>query len=267
MLFAKLFQKQEQACFTKRAALDIIGDNDMDENSNFWLQLILGTIVLIPSIWTILKSYYDKFKISVISDEIYFGIHEWDGDRFEIRFFIPMELINISNSTGIITDMRLKLRYPIKWLFHYSEYLTGDFELISQKDKNFDFSARGNSIDQIIKSKNISFPLKSKQHCQKHILFRTFWSSLRLIDDFQVILEIQLNNKRWKKYGKWAGHLCQFDYNLYISNDSPIPLMKESKNNRIILKWRQHMILKINEKYGTDVTMNKVKIPPSKSKW
>lgn len=111
----------------------------MDENSNFWLQLILGTIVLIPSIWTILKSYYDKFKISVISDEIYFGIHEWDGDRFEIRFFIPMELINISNSTGIITDMRLKLRYPIKWLFHYSEYLTGDFELISQKDKNFDF--------------------------------------------------------------------------------------------------------------------------------
>lgn len=239
----------------------------MDENSNFWLQLILGTIVLIPAIWTILKNYYDKFEISVIANEIHLGIHEWDGDRFEIRFFVPMELINISNSVGIITDMRLKLRYPITRFFHYSEYLTGDFELISPKDKKFDFSARGDTLYQIVKDENISFPLNPKQCCRKHILFRTFWGNLRLIDNFQVILEIQKNSKRWMKYGKWVGHLSQSDYNLFIANGSPIPLIKETKSNRIVQKWRRHMGLKIEEKYGTDVAMSKIKFPPSQSKW
>lgn len=239
----------------------------MDKNSDFWLQLILGAIVLIPSIWTILKTYYDKFKIAVISDEIHLGIHAWDEDRFEVRFFIPMELANISNSMGIVTDMRLKVKYQIKGLLYYSEYLTGDYELIPQDNENFDFSARGELLDTIVKRATISFPLKPQQCCETHILFRIFWKELRLIDKFQVILEIQLNNKRWKKYDEWVGHLGQGEYNLFIANGSPIPIEKKFKGSRIVQKWRQHKELTIQKKYGADVTMHKIKFPASKSKW
>ena len=153
----------------------------MGENSDFWLQLILGIIVLFPSIWTIWKNYYDKFKIAVILDEICMGIHEWDDDRLEIRFFIPMEAFNISNSMGIITDICLKLRYQIKGGLYYSEYATADYELISQDNKKFDFRARGDLFYKIVKSEVISFSLKPQQRCKKHILFRTFWGNLRLV--------------------------------------------------------------------------------------
>ncbi|MBD5548144.1 MAG: hypothetical protein HDQ97_12205 [Lachnospiraceae bacterium] len=240
----------------------------MDGNNDFLLQLILGTIVLIPPIWTIWKSYYDKFKIAVILQNIHMGIHEWDeGNRFEIQFFVPMEIINISNSMGLVTNMRLKLIYQIKGHLHYFEFATGDFELISQDKKKFDFNVRGDSLFDIIKSDTISFPLKPQQRYNKHILFRTFWRNLRLVNDFQVILEIQLNNRRWKKYGEWIGHLYQQDYDLYIANGSPIPLTKDSKHNRIMQKWKEHMVKKIDKKYGTDVKMRKISLPPSNSKW
>lgn len=239
----------------------------MNENSDFWLQLILGTIVLIPPIWTIWKNYYDKFKVAVISNNIYLDIHEWDANRFEIRFFIPMRVVNISNSMGIVTNMRLKLKYQIKGVLSYSEYVIGEFELISENDKKFDHSARGDSLYKIVKSEVISFPLKPQQQCKKHILFRTFWKDLRIVNHFQVILEMQLDNKRWEKCGKWAGHLWQNDYNYFISKGSPILLVKESKSNRIIQKWRQHMSKKIAKKYGTNVEMHKIELPPSESKW
>lgn len=240
----------------------------MNENSNLLLQLILGTIVLIPPIWTIWKSYYDKFKIATILNDIHMGVHEWDdGDRFEIRFFVPMEVINISNSMGIVTNMRLKINYQIKGHIHYSEYATADFELIAQNKKKFDFCARGSLLYNIVKSDIISFPLKSQQCCKKHILFRIFWGNLRLVDNFQVILEIQLNNGSWKKFGKWKGHLRQQDYDLFVANSSPIPLTKESKNNRVIRKWEKHMMKKIDKKYGGDIEINKIKLPPSNSKW
>ena len=239
----------------------------MDEYSNLLLQLILGTIVIVPPIWTIWKSFYDRFKIAIILDNIHMGIHEWDNNRFEIRFFVPMEIINISNSVGIVTNMRLKIRYKINGYFHYFECATGDFELISQDRKKFDFNARGDSIYDIIKSESISFSLKSQQRCKKHILFRIFWGNLRLVDNFQVVLEVQLNKKRWKKYGEWIGHLYQRDYDLFIANNSPILLKKESKSNRIIQKWEKYMIKKIDKKYGKNIKMNKIKLPPSNSNW
>lgn len=238
----------------------------MDVNSNFWLQLILGTIVLIPSIWTIWKNYYDRFKIDVIFDKVRMGIHEWDTNRFEIRFFIPMEVFNISNSMGIITDMRLKLRYRIKGAVHYSEYVWGELELISQDSKKFDYQARGSSLHSIVKSEVVSLALKPQQHCKKHILFRTFWKNLRVIDKFEVVLEIKINNK-WKKYGRWSGHLSQQDYNLYIANGSCILLEKIEKDNWLAQKWEQHMLQKIDEIYGTDVEMQAIKLPVSHSKW
>lgn len=237
----------------------------MDVNSDFWLQLILGSIVLIPSIWAIWKNYYDRFKIDVILDKVCMGIHEWDTNRFEIRFFIPMEVFNISNSMGIITDMRLEIRYRMKAV-HYSEYVWGEFDLISKDSKKFDYQARGSSLHSIVKSEVVSFALKPQQHCKKNILFRTFWNNLRVIDKFEVILEIQLNNK-WKKYGRWSGHLRQREYDLFIANGSRIPLGKMEKDNWFAQKWKQHMLQKIDEIYGADVEMQAVNLPVSRSKW
>ena len=98
-------------------------------------------------------------------------------------------------------------------------------------------------------------------------VFRIYWKNLRLVDNFRVILEIQLNNRSWKKYGEWKGCLRQQDYNLFVANGNPIPLTKEYKNNRIIRKWEKHMMKKIDKKYGRDIKMNKIKLPSSDSKW
>lgn len=239
----------------------------MDKYGNLLLQLILGTIVLIPPTWTILKSYYDRFKIAIILDNIHMGIHEWDDERFEVRFFVPMEIINISNSMGIVTNMRLKIRYQMKGHIYYFEYATGDFELISQDKKKFDFNARGSSIHDIIKNETISFSLKPQQRCKKHILFRVFWRNLRFVNNFQVVLEVQLNKNRWKKYGEWIGHLYQQHYDIFIANNSPIPLQKETKGKRIIQKWEKYMMKKIDKKYGKNIEMNSIKLPPSNSNW
>lgn len=235
--------------------------------NNLWLQLILGVIVLISPIWTLLKNYYDKFRIVIITDEIFWGIHEWDGDRYEIRYFIPIELINTSNSIGIVTDMRLKLKYHIKGPIYYFEYLSGDYELIPQNDEQFDFSARGDNLDTIVKNDFSSFVLKPKECHNKHILFRTFWNKLKLVDSFQVILEIQLNNKKWKKYMKWSGHLRQSDYNLYICGGGVISILAEKKSIWFLEKWRKYMGQKIHEKYDAEVNMKAIKVHESKSKW
>ncbi len=235
--------------------------------NNLWLQLILGIIVLIPPIWTLLKSYYDKFRIAIITDEISLGIHEWDGNRYEIRYFFPIELINTSNSIGIVTDMRLKLKYHINGLIYYSEYLSADYELIPENDEQFDFRARGDKLNTIVKNDFSSFALKPKEYYNKHILFRTFWNKLKLVDNFQVILEIQLNNKKWKKYMKWSGHLCQIDYNLYICKGDIIPLSAEKKSIRFLEKWRKYMGQKIHEKYDAEINMKAIKVGKSESKW
>lgn len=237
------------------------------EDNKILLQLLLGIIVLIPPIWTIIKSYYDKFKIGIIADDIQLGIHEWDGNRYEIRFFVPMKVVNLSNSIGIITNMRLKLKYPIKGLIQYSEYLPGEFELISSKNEHFDFSARGDTLPNIIKNYSLAFMLKPEQCRNKHILFRTFWPKLRLVDTFQIALEIQLNNKHWKKYKKWTGHLSQVDYDLYICNGSIIPIIAQKKSHWLVKEWRKHMMHKIDKIYDTEINMHKITLPPSSSKW
>lgn len=66
-----------------------------------------------------------------------------NGMGIDLKYvFIPMEIANFSNSMGCITDMRLKLKYQIKGLIWYSEYLSADYELISKEDKKFDFRKR-----------------------------------------------------------------------------------------------------------------------------
>lgn len=238
------------------------------ENSNIWLQLILGVMVLIPPIWTICKSYYDKFRIATIVDTIFLGIHEWDdNDRFEIRFFVPMELVNISNSVGIVTDMRLKLTYQITGVVHYSEYVNGEFVLISQDDKKFHFQARGDNLYTILKNESLSFVLTPEQSVEKHIMFRTFWKRLKLVDDFKISLEIQLNNKNWKKYSEWEGHLRQSDYDMHICGGGVIPMRIKKTSWRIRNRWREHMLKVIHRKYDSEVNINKIKIKASESKW
>lgn len=237
------------------------------ENSNIWLQLILGVIVLIPPIWTIWKSYYDKFRIAIIVDRIQLGIHEWDSNRFEIRFFVPMELVNISNTVGIVTDMRLKLNYQIMGPIHYSEYVYGEHVLISQDDKQFTFQARGDSLHTILKNESLAFVLVPEQSAEKHIMFKTFWKRLKIVDSFQISLEVQLNNKKWKNYREWECHLRQVDYNLYISGGGVMPMEVKKTSWRIMELWRAHMLNKIHMKYDSDVNINKIKVKESMSKW
>lgn len=126
---------------------------------------------------------------------------------------------------------------------------------------------KGNSLLSIVKNETLAFMLKPQEGCKKHVLFRTFWNKLKLVDDFQVILEIQLNNKKWKAYKKWRGHLCQTDYDLYICGGGVIPMTVEKNERWIIRKWHQYMLHKIKTKYDAEVNMKKIVVSPSVSKW
>lgn len=246
-------------------------ENHMD-NYNIWLQLILGVIVLIPPIWTILKTYYDKFKIAVIAKEISMSIHEWDdGERYEVRFFLPLDIINVSNSIGLITGIRIKIKYPFCKIFYLYEYISGEFEIYEENKKKRNLNSRGGELADIVKDNFFEVYLNGKESITKNIMFRMFWKKLRVIESFKIDLEIQLNKGKWKRYKGWDAHLFRYDYGLYkLCNGGTIAFPLKRKENILLEKKLAYMSQKICQKYDTNediASLPTINLPPSISKW
>ena len=242
------------------------------DNYNIAIQLILGGFVLIPSIWTILKTYYDKFKIDIITKKISLSIHEWDdGDRYEVRFLLPMNIINLSNSIGLITGIRLKIKYPLCKIFSFYEYIFGEFELCEENEKKQHLNSRGDKLTDIIKDNLFDVCLNEKESITKNIIFRTFWKNLRVVECFKIDLEIQLNKGKWKKYKSWDAHLFKNDYRLYkLCNGGTITFSLKRKENILLEKKLVYMSRKICHKYDTNediASLPIINLPPSISKW
>jgi hypothetical protein len=228
-------------------------------------------MVVIPSVWTIVKSQYDRFRVIVIVDDIRFNIHNWDnGDRYETRYFMPIKLVNNSNSIGTIKDMRLKVKYKIWGPFWASEIYSCDYELFDKNNQNFSYEARGSSLEQIVKRNYTPIVLKQNQIYETHLLFRCFWKETRMIPKYKVYFQLRCNRSRWKTKGKWFGYLKQSSYDLFIANNSTMPLMKWPSiisKFSVYHRWEQYKQRLITKRFSMKVEMNKIEIEESISDW
>jgi hypothetical protein len=218
-----------------------------------------------------MKNQYDRFRVRVVVDDICFGIHSWDaGDRYETRYFLPIKFVNNSNSIGLISNMRIKVKYHFWGPIWLSEYYSCDYELYNRKSEGFTYDARGESLEQIVKRDFTPIVLKQHQIYESHFMFRCFWDETRIIPDYNVYFQTRSNNSRWKNRGKWKGHLTKESYDLFIANQSTMPLMKWPSflsNVKLLNKWGNYSSKKIHTLYSKKVELERYVIEPSTSEW